>query len=183
MGTLVVFPFPKNVQLMTSGILGGEKVRTSFFFPIFVRAFSCPCLHDSFCRLWNQKRRNKNTFKERVEFPILECSGRVGETKQSRIVVGRVRRVVTAMTQCVDYRCVLSLISLAKPMKTFAREDSEDISLELNILFRRMISRHEWHFITIPVEGVVRLPFMIPLTGETSTAAHWISPMITRCCC
>lgn len=31
MGTLVVFPFPKNVQLMTSGISGGEKVWTSFF--------------------------------------------------------------------------------------------------------------------------------------------------------
>lgn len=57
-------------------------------------------------------------------------------------------------------------------MKTFASEDSEDIRLELNILVRRMISRQEWRFITIPVEGVVRLPFMISLTGETSTAAH-----------
>lgn len=68
-------------------------------------------------------------------------------------------------------------------MKTFAREDSEDIRLELNTLVRRVISIHEWRFITIPVEGVVRLPFMISLTGETSTAAHGISPMITRCCC
>lgn len=115
-----------------------------FFFPVFVRAFSCPCLHDAFCRLWNEKRRNKKTFKERVKFPILECSGKVRETEQSRIVVGRVQWAVTAAGQCVDSRCVLSSISLVqgKPMKTFAREDSEDISLELRILVRRTISRH-----------------------------------------
>lgn len=29
--------------------------------------------------------------------------------------------------QRVNCRCVLSLISLVKPMKTFARKDSEDI--------------------------------------------------------
>ena len=57
------------------------------FFDIVVRAFSCPRLHNAFCRHQNKKRRNKNTFKERVKFPILECTVEIGETKHSRIVV------------------------------------------------------------------------------------------------
>lgn len=43
MGTLVVFPFPKNVQLMTSGIAGDEKVWTSFFFSPYL------CVHSRVC--------------------------------------------------------------------------------------------------------------------------------------
>lgn len=45
MGTLVVFPFPKTVQLMTSGISGGEKVWTSFFLFLFFYIYLCVHSH------------------------------------------------------------------------------------------------------------------------------------------
>lgn len=35
----------------------------------------------------NKKRENKNTFKDRVKFPILECTVEIRETKHSKIVV------------------------------------------------------------------------------------------------
>lgn len=58
-----------------------------------MRAFSCPrftqcILVDIGKTNKRRKRTNKNTFKERVKFPILECIVEIGrKTKHSRIVV------------------------------------------------------------------------------------------------
>lgn len=44
---------------------------------IFVRAFSCPHLHNAFCGQYTWKREKnkiKTTFKEGVKFPRLECT-------------------------------------------------------------------------------------------------------------
>lgn len=92
-------------------------------FDIVVRAFSCPRLHNAFCRHQNKKRRNKNTFKERVKFPILECTVEIRETKHSRIVVELSGWLslpwYTSSTPGVWCHCGLRQVSLVpeKPMK------------------------------------------------------------------
>lgn len=63
-------------------------------------------------------------------------------------------------------------ICLLSSFLSFARKDSEYINVDLNILARCAILRHEWYSIKIPVEGAVRVPSLIYLKDETCTAAQ-----------
>lgn len=100
-GTLVVIPFPNNVQLMTGGISGAEK-SMSLFFSVFVCYFSVvvlslckhSCVHIYTTHFVDnipgrgEKNKNKTTFKERVKFPKLECTVEI-RTEHSRLCRSR----------------------------------------------------------------------------------------------
>lgn len=188
--------FPKNLQLMTSGI--SQVLKTYwygllfFFFQIFVCAFSCPHLHNAFCRHQNKRRRNKNTFKERVKFPILECTAEIRETKHSRIVVESLSWLslpwYTSSTPGMWCHCCgLRSVSLiwGKPMKMclsffhfVLHEEAVKKSIKKSyILARCVLLRHEWCSINIPVEGAVGLPllnvFLEPCTTKYAESLPW----------
>lgn len=159
-----------------------------FFFPFF--RYLCVHSHVHIYTMHsvdieNKKRRNKNTFKERVKFPILECTVEIRETKHSTIVVESSGSVVIVVIHLVYARYVVSLrlVSLVqgKPMKSclllsfslcFASQVSEDINVKSNILARCAILRHEWCFIRKPVEGALMLPLVSCLKGGTRMAKH-----------
>lgn len=182
-GTLVVIPFPKNVQLMTSGISGGEKVWACFclfllfvflfvclFFCgccIFVSAFSCPHLHNAFCRQYTWKReknKNKNTFKEGVKFPKLECTVEI-RTELLGIVLepsGWLSLLWYASFPSVWCRWWLMLVTLVreKPVKIhlffflfWLFKKPLKASMQIWSLPDVRFPRHEWHFIKKPSRG------------------------------
>lgn len=78
-GTLVVNPFPKNVQLMTGGISDGGK-SMSLFCVVAVSLCEHSLVHIYTTHSVDnipgkgEKNKNKATFKEGVKFPQLECT-------------------------------------------------------------------------------------------------------------
>lgn len=125
-GTLVVIPSAKNLQLVISGmssvVKDGLGFWTFFSDSCTVRAFSVPHLHSSFSRHRNKEEKNKSTFKERVEFPILECSVETRETEHSKTVAessGRVSLPLNPYCYCTYVVSLWEKIGISGTRKTY----------------------------------------------------------------
>lgn len=103
---------PLKRYLTTSGISkGGDKMGFFFsVFEIFVRAFSCPHLHNAFCRQQNKNKRREIKHiqrKGRIPYTGMYCRNQRNQTFKD--CSGVIRSVVIAVIHLVFFRDVLSL--------------------------------------------------------------------------
>lgn len=154
-----------------------------FFFSVFhlyvhshVHIYTMHSVHTE-----TKRREIKNTFKERVKFPILECTVVSRETKHSRILVelpGWLSLLSYAESVLSKWcHCGLRSVSLVqgKPMKSFFlpfpffplhENNLKTSKWNQKILVQRVRLRHEWYCLIISEEGAVRLPLLSCLKEE-----------------
>lgn len=105
-GTLVVIPFPKNVQLMTSGISGGEKAWASFCLLLIIFLYIYLCVH-SHVHVYTMHCVDIETKRGEIkkgQIPYTGMYWRDQRIQAFRDCVGVIRLVVTAVI-CLLHVC------------------------------------------------------------------------------